>query len=91
MGTAGPALYGLCEAEYVPNLDAEDLFEIAGGICIYCSCHSNIKTNKIHFDLALEKCFKSALQRDVMSGGTVRIYTLTMDYIFMKEVPSSDV
>lgn len=99
-GTAAPALYGLCESQYNPNLTAEELVQTAGVrsiflvlkyVFVFSFSFCQLIRNIYLWYIFTEKCFRAALQRDVMSGGSVRIYTLTKDSIYLKEVSSNDI
>lgn len=55
IGTANAGLLSICEAQYQPDLDADELRQLT------------------------QNCLKMALKRDVLSGCTMRLLTLTRD------------
>lgn len=62
-------------------------------IGLYALCESsyipNLDSNEL-ITLA-ERCYRLALQRDVMSGSDFRIITLTKDNIYIKDITNYDV
>eukprot|EP01039_Chlorochromonas_danica_P004855 gene4855-5323_t len=66
-GSATTQLHALCEALYVPDLDALQLVKLT------------------------ERCLRLAFQRDILSGGDLKVVILTRDGLFVKEISFQDI
>ena len=60
---------------------------------LYASCEANFRPNLCVEELVstVEKCLVGSLERDVLSGGEVRIITITPEGIYSKQFSTSDV
>jgi 20S proteasome alpha/beta subunit len=60
---------------------------------LFALCESSFRPNLSASQLVtvVEKCFQSAIKRDISSGCDLTIYTLCNDSIYCKEIESIDV
>ena len=85
----------ICCMDGLGAMTVTDKFAVSGTAnnALYAICESYFQSGLEAGDLVnlTEKCIKLGLQRDVLSGCNVRIYLITSDGIFAKDVVTFDV
>jgi 20S proteasome subunit beta 3 len=85
----------ICSMDGLGAQTVSDTFAVSGtaNSGLYAICESAYRSDLPVDELAdvVEKCMRMALQRDTMSGCSIRIYTLVKDGCYLKEIAVDDV
>ena len=93
--TGGKVNPFICSMDGLGALSVSDSFAVIGtadaGLYAICEAHYQPGLEAAELTSIAERCLKLALQRDILSGCTVRIYTMIDGKIMQRDFETSDV